>query len=66
MDRIVAFYGKRSAQWLVDLTHLEDPWKNAGKNIDPSERGNEVINHESIVEYYSSLPVMSEEEEKTL
>ena len=65
-DRIVSFYGKRSAQWLVDLIHLEDPWRNTRKNIGPSERGNEVINHESIVEYYSSLPVMSEEEERTL
>ena len=66
VDRVVSFYGKRSAQWLVNLSHLEDPWRNARKNIGPSERGNEVINHESIVEYYSSLPVMSEEEERTL
>lgn len=51
VGRVLEFYGKHDAQWLSDLTHLEDPWKNAyqkGQNteITPSE----------LSEYYSSIP----------
>jgi len=46
VDGILAFYGKRDAQWLSDLTHMEDPWKTA------YARGQ---NTEVLSEYYSSL-----------
>src|SRR5262245_41409126 len=26
---VLEFYGNKSAQWLSDLTHMEDPWKKA-------------------------------------
>src|ERR1700692_4272491 len=29
VDDVLKFYGHHSAQWLSDLTHLEDPWKDA-------------------------------------
>lgn len=48
-------YGHRRPQWLSDLTHLEDPWKNARKGLSPSERGNSVISKESMQIYYGSL-----------
>src|SRR3546814_582107 len=37
IDEVLAFYGERDAQWLSDLTHMEDPWKDAyaqGQNTD--------------------------------
>jgi len=37
IDRVLRFYGDKSAQWLSDLTHLEDPWKNAWAGGDNTE-----------------------------
>src|SRR3982074_2117927 len=28
VDAVLEFYGAKSAQWLSDLTHKEDPWRN--------------------------------------
>lgn len=57
VDRVVEFYGERDSQWLSDLTHREDPWKNARKRarLGVGERGNEVITHAEMAEYYSGL-----------
>lgn len=55
ITRILSFYGDKDAQWLSDLTHLEDPWKNARKGIADGERGAAIISLESMAEYYSGL-----------
>jgi uncharacterized phage-associated protein len=55
IDAVLNFYGDRSAQWLIDLTHSEEPWKLARKGLAPGERGNNVITHDSMADYYSSL-----------
>jgi uncharacterized phage-associated protein len=55
VDAIVKFYGKMSSQQLSDLTHREDPWRDARHGLDSSERGNRVISHAAMAEYYSSL-----------
>ena len=55
IERVVAFYGQHSSQWLSDLTHAEAPWRNARAGIPDGERGNEEITLESMSEYYSSL-----------
>lgn len=50
VDRVIKFYGKKDAQWLSDLTHMERPWKEAW------ERGrNTEISLETMSEYYSTL-----------
>jgi uncharacterized phage-associated protein len=50
IQKVLDFYGNKSAQWLSDLTHMEDPWKQAW------EQGqNTVITPESMSEYYSSI-----------
>lgn len=50
VDRVLDFYGTRDAQWLSDLTHMEDPWKEA------YARGqNNEITPEALSEYYASL-----------
>ncbi|MBU1565365.1 MAG: DUF4065 domain-containing protein [Proteobacteria bacterium] len=48
-------YGNRSAQWLSDQTHSEDPWKSARKGIPCSERSNSIISLDSMSEYYQSI-----------
>ncbi len=56
IDRIIAFYAKHDSQWLSDLTHREDPWRNARIGLADGERGNNEITNEAIMEYYSALP----------
>jgi uncharacterized phage-associated protein len=55
VGQVLKFYGDKSAQWLSDLTHLEDPWKNAWAN----EQSN-IISKEALAEYYSSIEPPSE------
>jgi len=55
VDAVLDFYGKMPSQQLSDLTHREDPWRDARRGLEPGERGNREITHESMAEYYSSL-----------
>ncbi len=55
IDAVLEHYGDKDSQWLSELTHMEDPWKNARGNLPPGVRSNNVINHASMMEYYSSL-----------
>ncbi len=57
IDGVLNFYGDKTAQWLSDLTHMEDPWKCAREEADlaPGQRGDVVISHAAMHEYYSSL-----------
>lgn len=55
IDAVLEFYGDKSSQWLIDLTHQEQPWKKARAGMDVSERGNRIIKLEDMAEYYSSL-----------
>ena len=50
IDAVLEFYGKKNAQWLSDLTHLEDPWK-----VAYAQGQNTVIPPASLSEYYSSI-----------
>lgn len=55
VNAILPFYGKMASQQLSDLTHREAPWRDARKGLEPGERGNREITHESMAEYYGSL-----------
>ncbi|HET6842158.1 MAG TPA: type II toxin-antitoxin system antitoxin SocA domain-containing protein [Candidatus Angelobacter sp.] len=55
VDSILKFYGKMPSQQLSDLTHREDPWKNARRGLDSGERGTRIITHDAMAEYYSGL-----------
>lgn len=55
IDSVINYYGDKPSQWLIELTHLEDPWKNIRIGMEPTERGNRIITNESMAEYYSSL-----------
>lgn len=48
-------YGPKSSQWLIELTHLEVPWREARKGIPDGERGDSPITDAAMAEYYSSL-----------
>ena len=55
IDIILRFYGKYSAQWLINQTHTEAPWRKARSGLLPMERGNNEIQLSDMQEYYSSL-----------
>ena len=57
VDAVLDFYGEKTAQWLSDLTHYEDPWKDARSSarLAPGERGNVRISDAAMAEYYSSI-----------
>ncbi|HEV7445093.1 MAG TPA: type II toxin-antitoxin system antitoxin SocA domain-containing protein [Steroidobacteraceae bacterium] len=55
VDKVLSFYGDKTAQWLSNLTHQETPWLSARNGLPPSEPSENVIDKGSIHEYYSSL-----------
>lgn len=55
IDAVLEFYGNKSAQYLINLTHSERPWIDARKGLEPMERGNKVITLDAMADYYSSL-----------
>ncbi|MDB5002121.1 MAG: hypothetical protein JWQ34_346 [Mucilaginibacter sp.] len=55
INSVLNYYGDKPSQWLIELTHLETPWRNARNGLSLTERGSNAISHESMAEYYSSL-----------
>lgn len=55
IDAVLKYYGDKSSQWLIELSHLEKPWIDAREDLDKNERGNNLITLDSMMEYYSSL-----------
>jgi uncharacterized phage-associated protein len=55
IDAVLEFYGGQSSQWLSDLTHGEDPWKNARRGLPPGAPCKNEITTAAMAEYYGSL-----------
>ena len=55
VDKVLSFYGDKDSQWLSNLTHMEDPWKDARVGLSDNERGTIPITKESLKKYYSSI-----------
>lgn len=55
IDAVLEYYGKESSQYLSDLTHMEDPWRNARAGMPDGERGNREITHAALAMYYEGL-----------
>lgn len=55
IDSVLEFYGDKDSQWLSELTHIEDPWKDARGDTPMGVRSSNVITHASMMTYYSSL-----------
>jgi uncharacterized phage-associated protein len=61
IDSVLESYGDSSAQWLSDLTHMEEPWNEARQGLEIGEPCRNEITLSSMHEYYSSLPIPDEE-----
>jgi len=55
IEDVIKFYGDKEPQWLIDLTHSEDPWRDARKGLKSEEPGENEITLEAMSLYYSSL-----------
>ncbi len=55
INKVLEYYGDKNAQWLSQLTHMEGPWKDARKGIQPGIPCNERITKESMAMYYGGL-----------
>jgi uncharacterized phage-associated protein len=57
INSVVDYYGKRSSQYLIDLTHREEPWKKARERdlLSEFDRGSAEILLADMAEYYSSI-----------
>ncbi len=55
IDAVLKFYGNKSAQWLIELSHSEEPWKEVRKDLSSDEISNKIISLNSMANYYSSL-----------
>jgi len=55
IDSVLEFYGDKNAQWLSDLTHMEEPWKSAREGLGYTEKSNNEITQASMHEYYSGI-----------
>ncbi|SEF93163.1 Uncharacterized phage-associated protein [Alcanivorax sp. DSM 26293] len=55
IQKVLGFYGDKTAQWLSNLTHQEAPWLDARGDTPVGAYSNEPITLSAIHEYYSSL-----------
>lgn len=55
INRVLAHYGVHDAQWLSQLTHLEDPWNLARKGVPMGTGCDHIVTKESMAMYYGGL-----------
>ena len=55
IDSVLAHYASHDAQWLSQLTHMEDPWNKARVGIPAGVGCDRVISKASMAEYYGGL-----------
>ena len=55
IDRVLAHYGGHDAQWLSQLTHMEEPWIKAREGMPAGARCTNIIIKESMALYYGGL-----------
>lgn len=58
LEEVWNAYGELGARSLEDLTHSEYPWIEARKGLDPAERSQKVISHETMKSYYEKYLVV--------
>jgi len=56
INAVLLAYGDKSAQWLADLTHMEQPWNDAREGYSPGDNCENEITLASMIEYYGSMP----------
>ncbi len=55
INKVLDYYGVHNAQWLSQLTHMEDPWIKARAGVSPGSGCVNIITKASMAEYYGGL-----------
>ncbi|AJM71957.1 Panacea domain-containing protein [Mycoplasma yeatsii] len=55
LDSVWCTYGDKSGYELEALSHSEDPWKKARKDLTEFERSNQLISFEDMKTFYKSI-----------
>lgn len=55
IDHVLEHYAGHDAQWLSQLTHMEDPWNQARDGIPAGAGCDRIITKESMAMYYGGL-----------
>lgn len=55
VNKVVDFYGRKSAEWLIMLSHSEKPWIDARVGLRDGDNGSVTIPINAIAEYFSTL-----------
>lgn len=55
IDRVLEHYGDHTAQWLSQLTQIEEPWKIARKGVSSGVSCDNIITKESMAMYYGGI-----------
>ena len=55
IDAVLEHYAPHNAQWLSQLTHMEDPWKEARQGVPAGVGCDNIISKASMAEYYGGL-----------
>lgn len=55
INKVLDFYGDKDAQWLSQLTHLEEPWKSARRGVPMGMGSSNIISKDSMAMYYGGL-----------
>ncbi len=55
IDIVLNYYGDKDAQWLSQLSHMEDPWNEARKGIPSGIGSDKIITKDSMAVYYGGL-----------
>ena len=55
INLVLDYYAKHNAQWLSQLTHMEEPWKLARLNVPTGQNSSNIITKESMAIYYGGL-----------
>ena len=63
VDAILELYGDKPAAWLSELTHRENPWRDARlrAGLGMGERGSAQIRLSDMSEYYDGLYAIEED-----
>lgn len=55
LDAVWNAYGQYDGRYLEEMTHKEEPWKNARRGLRQFDQSNRIISLESMAKYYSSF-----------
>jgi uncharacterized phage-associated protein len=55
IDAVLDYYGDKSAFWLSELAHREDPWRQAREGLPSNVRSDREITVDAMRQYYGSL-----------